>query len=86
MRLRKLLTCPLPVVGQFLSVKAVPFQHCVQRTARKLARHHSCLNVDRDFVLSIFCMEMRRWMFTVIEIDDDSQKTADFGHDEIISA
>ncbi len=75
------MTSALPVVSQFLSVKLIPFQHRIQCPTRKLARHDSCFNIDRNLVLAIFRVEMCRWVLTVVEINDDSEKPADFGHE-----
>jgi len=52
-----------------------PFQNVPQGTFREISVHDTTLYLDRDLVLSVNCMKMRRRMFAREHADHDPQET-----------
>jgi hypothetical protein len=69
-----------PVSSQFVLMKIVPIQNCRQRPPRKPALDDAAVNFNRDFMLPILRVEMRCEVVALVHPNNDSEKSADFGH------
>ena len=66
-----------PVLREFIAMKLVPFHYRLQCSPRKTTLNDSGADLDRDLVLRILRVELRRAVIVVQHVDDDSQKPAD---------
>jgi len=71
----------LPISQQLVAVKLEPLEHVAQRAPRELAGHLAVLDLDRDLVLAVRRVEVRRIVVAVQDGDRDPQEPANDGHD-----
>ncbi len=70
----------LPVLDQLILMENIPLDYRRQCSPRKPSRDNTAIDLDRDFMLPILGMEMRRSVVTVVHPDYNSEETADFRH------
>ncbi len=72
---------PSPIISQFLLMKLRPFRGQAESPARKLPLNNlKRVDVYLSFVLSIYCVKMRRRVIVVVHPNDDSKKDAERWH------
>jgi phage-related protein len=66
-------------------MKIEPFEHKAQRPLRENPMYDSTFNINRNLILPIDGMEVRRFMISWKDTDHDSEKSRDFWHRRIFS-
>jgi len=62
-------------------MEIIPIEYGRQRAPRKPTLDNAAFDLDSNFILPVFRVEMRRRMVTVVHPDNDSEEAADFRHD-----
>ena len=74
----------VPVFKKFPLVQVEPLQHVAKCPFGEISMHNAALNLDRDLVLTVNSVEMRRGMLTRKYPDHDSQESRHLRHAEMI--
>ena len=65
-------------------MKVEPLKHKPQCALREIAAHDTTLDTDRDLVLSVHGVEMRRRMLPREDADHDAKESGYLGHRSIL--
>jgi hypothetical protein len=65
-------------------VKVEPLKHKLQCTLREIAMHDTALDADRDLVIAVHGMEMRRRMLPREDADHDAKESGYLRHRNIL--
>ena len=64
-------------------MEIIPIEYGRQCPPRKPPLDNAAIDLDDNFMLPVFRVEMRRKMVTVVHPDNDSEEAANFRHDTL---
>jgi len=74
------LSSQVPVLHELDLMHCVPLKNGVQHTTWKLTDDLPVLDVNRDLVVPVFGMKVRRRVVSIVHPNDDSEKTGNLRH------
>jgi hypothetical protein len=72
--------CQSPILKEAVFVDSIPFKYGVKSAPGKTSFDDSTVDVNRDPIFSVLCMEVRRAVIVIKHVYHDPEKPANFWH------